>query len=201
MRNGDVVSQTMKGDRYQQKRKRSQRRHAWRRQLRYIYVRFIRMRGSSRAIARGLAAGVFAGWFPLFGLQTIMGVAIAIAIQGNKIMAAAGTWVSNPLTYAPIYYFNFRVGEVIVQSLGFELDIPSLDELQDFTQSSTLPQFQEVLSIGVDFTVTLFLGCVVTGMISAVLAYFLGLWAIQTIRQSRAGGSSAEAIAKSPHGN
>ena len=51
--------------------------------------------------ARGLAAGVFMGCFPIFGLQTLLGIALASLVRGNHILAAAGTWISNPLTYIP----------------------------------------------------------------------------------------------------
>ena len=109
------------------KRKRS--RQKWRRQLRYFYIRFVRMRGTPEAIGRGIAAGVFAGWFPLFGLQTIIGVAIASVVRGNKIMAAAGTWISNPFTYVPIYYFNFRIGQVLLSQLNIDTEMPSLEAI------------------------------------------------------------------------
>lgn len=143
------------------------------------------MRGSSKAIARGLAAGVFAGWFPLFGLQTIIGIALAAILEGNKIMAAAGTWVSNPFTYVPIYYFNFRMGQWLLGLVGFEGEMLDMELLSDVVTASGWDSFSEFLGLGFNFVFTLFLGCFVTGLISAVLAYFLGLWLIQRIRQRR----------------
>ena len=58
--------------------------------------------GSPGHRARGLAAGVFTGCLPFFGLQIVLGVALAATIRGNRILAAAGTWISNPLTTLPI---------------------------------------------------------------------------------------------------
>ena len=29
--------------------------------------------------------------------------------RGNIYLAALGTWISNPLTYVPLYYFNYKV--------------------------------------------------------------------------------------------
>ena len=49
--------------------------------------------------ARGLAAGVFAGCFPLFGFQTFLGVLFANLLRGNTFLAVVGTWISNPMTY------------------------------------------------------------------------------------------------------
>jgi len=66
--------------------------------------------GSPGQRARGLAAGIFCGCFPFFGLQTLLGIALATLVRGNHLLAAAGTWISNPLTYVPLYWFNYRLG-------------------------------------------------------------------------------------------
>ena len=59
--------------------------------------------------ARGLAAGIFCGCFPIFGLQTLAGITLASVVRGNHLLAAAGTWISNPFTYVPLYWFNYRI--------------------------------------------------------------------------------------------
>lgn len=66
--------------------------------------------GSHAQRARGLAAGIFCGCFPFFGLQTLLGMALASVLRGNHLLAAAGTWISNPLTYVPLYWFNYQLG-------------------------------------------------------------------------------------------
>ncbi len=144
---------------------------AWQRRLRYYYYRFLRLQGSPAAIARGLAAGVFAGCFPIFGFQTLVGIAIAIPARGNKIAAAAGTWISNPFTYVPIYWFNFRLGQSL---LGRELDPAAIDW-----------QSRQLLDLGGDFVLTLFLGCTLSGLVLATCSYGLGFWFLQRVRRSR----------------
>ncbi len=143
----------------------------WQRRLRYYYCRFLRLQGTPAAIARGLAAGVFAGCFPIFGLQTLVGIALAIPARGNKLAAAAGTWISNPLTYVPIYFFNFRLGQRL---LGWEFDLAGVDW-----------QSAEILDFGGGFLFTLFLGCSVSGLVLASLSYGLGLWLFQYLQQAR----------------
>ena len=66
--------------------------------------------GSPGERARGIAFGVFAGCFPLFGLQTILGIALASLFKGNRVLAGVGTWISNPITYIPLYLFNYEIG-------------------------------------------------------------------------------------------
>lgn len=141
------------------------------RQLRYFYLRFLRLRGSPETIARGLAAGVFAGWFPLFGLQIILGIALATLVRGNKLVAAAGTWISNPFTYIPIYLFNFRVGQWLMRSRDWQFSRDSLLSLQ------------KIRELGDEFIMVLFTGCLVMGLSSAIVSYLLGLWLAYRFRR------------------
>ncbi len=145
----------------------------WQRRLRYIYYRFVRLQGSPDAIARGLAMGVLAGCFPLFGLQTLIGIGLAAVVRGNKLMAAAGTWISNPLTYFPIFAFNFKVGQWL---LGPASEPVSFEGLQSW---------QEMMAMGADLVIALFLGSFVVGVFCSALSYFLGIWGFQWIRQRR----------------
>ena len=69
-----------------------------------------RQEGTPAQRARGLAAGVFCGCYPFFGLQIFLSVGVASVVRGNHLLAAAGTLVSNPLTYLPLYWFNYLVG-------------------------------------------------------------------------------------------
>jgi uncharacterized protein (DUF2062 family) len=68
------------------------------------------LKGTPKALARGLACGVFAGLFPFAGSQTVLALLLAFILRGNKILAAVGPWISNPFTSVPIYVFNFQVG-------------------------------------------------------------------------------------------
>ena len=75
---------------------------------------FWNQKGLPSQRALGLAVGIFSGCFPFFGLQTLMGVSLAKILKGNSILAAVGTWISNPFTYVPLYYFNYRLGSLIL---------------------------------------------------------------------------------------
>ncbi len=70
--------------------------------------------GSTSQRALGFGVGIFSGCFPFFGFQTLMGVFLAKIFNGNSILAALGTWISNPFTYVPLYYFNYRLGSLIL---------------------------------------------------------------------------------------
>ncbi len=146
----------------------------WKRLVRYLYIRFLRMRGSPEAIARGLAAGVFAGSFPLFGFQTLIGIAIAVLFRGNKMMAAVGTWMSNPLTYVPLMALNFHIGRWLLRLPPNTTVLPSpadgIDKWMDLGRSA-----MSAMMVG---------SCLV-GIAASILAYYLGLMVAYRVRSAQ----------------
>lgn len=62
-----------------------------------------------RSVAGGIWIGLFFAFLPL-PIQMPMSAATAIWTRVNLPLAVISTWVSNPLTFYPIYYFNFSVG-------------------------------------------------------------------------------------------
>ncbi|MDY6940682.1 MAG: DUF2062 domain-containing protein [Cyanobacteriota bacterium] len=140
---------------------------------RWYYWRLIRTNASPEYLARGFAAGTFAGFFPFFGLQTVLGVLLAVPLRGHKLTAALGTWVSNPLTYIPLFWFNFRVG---VWLLGAQMS---------FTTES-MQSLEALLELKGEFVASFFIGCFVCGLIGSLCCYVIALTSIRSWRNRRA---------------
>ncbi|MGL5058893.1 MAG: DUF2062 domain-containing protein [Microcoleus sp.] len=147
-------------------------RRNWMRWWRYYYKRFLRLRGTPESIARGFAAGVFTGMFPIFGLQIVAGVALATLLRGNKILAAAATWISNPVTNLPICILNFQVGRWVLGS-------DRAFNPQNITSADRLLEF------GTEFAIELLVGSCAVAAVCAVGSYFLALRAIRRARKRR----------------
>ncbi|VXD23086.1 conserved membrane hypothetical protein [Planktothrix serta PCC 8927] len=148
----------------------------WRQWRKYFYRRFIHRQGKPEYLARGLAIGVFTGWFPFFGLQIVFGVGLATLLRGHKLLAAVGTWISNPITAIPIYWFNFHIGQWL---LGFPT--LSLEEEQSLS-------FDNILNLGTDLIIALLVGSFTVGIICAIISYWGSLWLIhrwQKVRGNR----------------
>jgi uncharacterized protein (DUF2062 family) len=143
---------------------------AWKRQLRYLYLRFLRLQGSPQYLARGIASGVFSGCFPLFGLQIIIGVTIATVFRGHRIMAAAATWVSNPFTYVPLFAFNYQVGDRL---LGGQ-------PIKGFTDLDSLRAWMDM---GTEVSSRLMLGSTIVGLAAALGSYYGGILLINGLRK------------------
>ena len=88
-----------------------------------ILTSFLLQKGSPYFNAKGAALGVFCGCFPFFGFQTLLGLFFAKVTKGNLFLAAIGTWISNPFTYIPLYFLNYKVGtKLIKNSTDIQLD-------------------------------------------------------------------------------
>jgi uncharacterized protein len=67
------------------------------------------------SVARGVAIGLFFGLLlPL--AQFLFAVAFAIWLRGHVAVAAAATFVTNPLTFAPLYWLAHRIGSALLGS-------------------------------------------------------------------------------------
>ena len=85
---------------------------------------------NKRSVSVGIAVGLFSAFMPVPG-QMLLAVIFAIVLRGNLALAVATTWISNPFTYAPIFYFAYRLGSWITMQpeVAFEIEL-SLDWLQ-----------------------------------------------------------------------
>ena len=116
--------------------------------------------GSPSQRALGLGVGIFSGCFPFFGLQTLMGVFLAKIFKGNTILAALGTWISNPFTYVPLYFFNYKLGSLILNGNS---------KIVDYSHITTI----ELWSQGWYLTSRLILGSICVGIFTGLIGGFV----------------------------
>lgn len=141
------------------------------RPLRYLYLRFIRMRGSAEEVSRGMALGIFIGMTPTMGVQMPIALFFAMLFKENKIAAILGVWISNPVTVIPIYTFNFQVGKYL---LG--------------TRDVKMPQFSsfnEIIELSYDFLLPLTIGSLLTGIVTAAIAYVVTLYTYRGLKYEK----------------
>ena len=166
----------------------------WRKLKRFIFVRILHADDPPHSLALGIAIGLLIGVSPAAGLQIALSVAIAALLRANKILAAAMTWVTNPLTTVPIYYLNWKVGSYFCSTatVGNETAVQEhIARLADRTGgfSDILPHlleqgfwseaFQLVWALGVE----LWIGSAIVGLACAVPSYFMMRWAITEYRR------------------
>ena len=70
-------------------------------------------RFSRRGVAMGVALGVFFGFLVPLG-QIPLSATAAVILRANVPTAVASTLVTNPVTFAPIYYAAYQFGHWVV---------------------------------------------------------------------------------------
>ena len=145
--------------------------HQLGRPFRYLYLRFIRLRGTAEEVARGMALGVFIGLTPTMGIQMPIAFFFAMLLKENKIAAIIGVWISNPMTAIPIYTYNFKIGKYL-------LGTPDI-KMPDFSS------LNEVMVLGHDLILPLTIGSLIAGAFSATVAYFITLKAYAVVQMER----------------
>ncbi len=75
-------------------------------------------------VVPAFALGVFVGFMPFPG-HLASSALLALALRVNIPAAAIATFISNPITMAPMYYFNYRVGLALLSMppSPFEFDM------------------------------------------------------------------------------
>ncbi len=138
--------------------------------IRQFHDRFISLQGEPKAIAMGLAIGVFIGVTPTIPFHTALIIFACIAFRQNVSAAYLGSWlVSNPVTIPILYYSQYELG---MHLLGIEHDTFAL---ADYSIGS-------VLELGAHILVPMLIGGLIMAPFFAVPAYFLTRRFIRIIR-------------------
>ena len=122
---------------------------------------FRQQNGSPFFNAKGLAIGVFCGCFPFFGFQTFLGIFFSKLAKGNIFLAAIGTWISNPLTYVPLYYFNYKIGSIFLNNTSNDIIEKNLITNDLWKQGSIFSQRLLLGSSLVGFLLALISGSII----------------------------------------
>lgn len=134
---------------------------------------------SPHAIALGIAIGVFVGLTPTVGIQTGLIIAVVFLTRRffyfNASAAMAATYVSNPFTMLPMYYFWYRLGTWFVPgSMSFD----ELSLALEFDGVSGW--WSSVCALGLEVGAPMMIGALLTAPIGVLIAYpaafFLVKW-------------------------
>lgn len=89
-------------------------RGGWARAFQYVKHRLRRLPGTPEQIARGIFAGAFTVFTPLFGLHFFLAALLAWIMRGSILAALLATFIGNPLTYVPIAVISLQTGHFLL---------------------------------------------------------------------------------------
>lgn len=160
---------------------------------------------SRKGIALGVALGIF------FGLlipvaQIPVSAALAVILRANLPMAVASTMVTNPVTFGPVYYGAYRLGNLVLgkravsESEAQQLLAGAHDEPQEVQRKGWRGRLaywlEHLRRVGKPLAV----GLAIIASVSGLTVYFLisGIWTLNTRwtrrkrLRARSGRSNAE---------
>lgn len=169
-------------------------RGGWTRAFEYVKHRVRRLPDTPEKISRGIWAGVFICFTPLFGLHFVFGAIIARLLRGNIFAALMATFFGNPLTFPPIGLLSISLGSWMLglppgrnDHLGQKFADASYDLWNNivaiFTPDPINWRGLQVFYDDVFFPYLV--GGIIPGLITATIAYYLAVPVISAYQMRR----------------
>ena len=169
-------------------------RGGWARAFEYVKHRVRRLPDTPEKISRGIWAGVFICFTPLFGMHFIFGALIARLMRGNILAALMATFFGNPLTFPPIGFLSINLGSWMlgipggrVSGLGEKFADAGYD-LGHNIKAIFTPETVDWHGMRVFYDDVFFpylIGGIVPGAITATFFYFLSVPVIRAYQNRR----------------
>ena len=109
-------------------------RGGWGRAASYVMHRLRRLPDSPERIARGVFAGVFVSFTPLYGFHFLSAAAVALLYRGNILAALLATFVGNPITFPIFATMSLETGYWL---LGSDFRMPLADVMPAFGEATS----------------------------------------------------------------
>ncbi|ARJ70910.1 hypothetical protein B0A89_12225 [Paracoccus contaminans] len=171
-------------------------RGGWSRAARYTLYRLRRLPDQPQRIARGVAAGVFISFTPLFGIHLFGSMALAWIIGGNMLAAVIGSLIGNPLTFPFIAALSLGLGRLM---LGIEGHLGPVAILDSFAAAGSQllrnmlallhgqhSEWDRLEAFSRDILLPYLVGGLLPGLAAALAFYFVTVPLVQAYHARRA---------------
>ena len=169
----------------------------FRRATQYVIHRMRRLPDEPHRIARGIFAGTFINFPPIFGIQMVSAALLAWAMRGNILAAVLSTFMSNPLTTPLIALGSLELGHWM---LGIEapLDMRTIGLAFANAGGELWHNFRAIFTpetarwgdlVAFFWTIYLpyFVGSIIPGLFFSALFYRLSIPLVYAYQNMRAG--------------
>ncbi len=168
-------------------------RNIWRSARRFIYKRILHADDTPHRIALGVGISTFVGFSPTMGLQTVISIGLAALCRANKAVCLPFVWITNPVTFVPIYWSCWRLGAFVTGSHSAAGEAEMMDKLNSFSSGGggvvgSIFSFEFWKGIGstmLEMGIELWIGTTIVGLVSGVILYFVTKSVTITYRAKR----------------
>lgn len=171
-------------------------RGGWGRAVGYIRHRLQRLPDSPERIARGIWAGVFVSFTPLYGTHFLLAALVAKLLRGNILAGLLATFFGNPLTFVPIAASALKTGYFLQGRETFQFQMRELggifarawmDLWHNFLAlfSSADAEWSGLSVFARDIFVPFLIGGIVPGVIASTICYYVAVPFIRVYQKRR----------------
>lgn len=177
----------------------------FRRATQYVVHRMRRLPDEPHRIARGVFAGTFVNFPPIFGFQFATAALIAFAMRGNILAALLCTFLSNPITTPIIAIGSLELGYWM---LGMDQRLEFIAVYEAFANAGTeiwwnvraiftdeATRWSDLAVFFRTIYLPYFVGSIIPGLIASTAAYYATIPLIRAYQKLRR-GKLAERIEK-----
>lgn len=152
---------------------------------RFVLYRLLHTDDPPYKLAMGVAVGVFITFTPTIGLQMALCVGLAWMLRANAFVGIPIVWISNPLTFVPIYYPLYLLGASIVgvEPVGQQWFIDLVEHSPEGWWAGVKHFANQLLGVAGP----LWTGCIVFATLTAVPSYYVTYYAIWGYRMRKWG--------------
>lgn len=87
------------------------------------------LRFNAESVSRGAAVGLFVAIIPIIPFQTLLTILLAILLRANLPTSIAFCWANNPLTFFPIIYASYFLGNLVLGTKEYSLTFTNMSQL------------------------------------------------------------------------
>ncbi|TPI80016.1 DUF2062 domain-containing protein [Mesorhizobium sp. B2-8-9] len=152
-------------------------RRSFSRSVQYFSKRILRLKATPHSVAAGVAAGVFASFFPL-GFHFIVAAVLCWIIAGNLVAAALGAvFFGNPLTFPLLWGASWETGKLLLH-----------EHLPKHGPPEHLGEMMHKLSFAKlwhPILEPMLIGAVPLGLVFGLVFYAITRWGMTVFREQR----------------
>lgn len=170
-------------------------RGGWGRAFAYVWHRLRRLPDPPHKVARGIAAGVFTCFTPLYGFHFLLAGSIAWVLRGSILAALLSTLFGNPVTFPLIATVNMNIGNWM---LGRDSSLPVGQILASFGHASAemwrntvalfthaTPHWDKLAMFFDQVFLPYLIGGIIPGAIAGFVAYLVSEPVVRAYRNRR----------------
>jgi len=149
-----------------------------------LIKRFKELQGEPVSIARGVAIGTFIGFAPLMPLKSILILFLTMIVPSSTVAAfLTTTLICNPLTYVPLYYLAWFIGNLILPGRTSWMVLSTT--LQHIVEVGFSESLSLAFSVGFDAGLVILVGGLLLAVIPTLVSYPVALIFFTRIQKKR----------------